>query len=126
MVRRTTLMLSRVAAPPSSRATRRVARNERRKPRANKRRYVGSCMELGRLLLRGARSLGGRTGRDSLLEGLTVVREDVSEAARNVPRDVAGWIDFGVESLSLDCFQPVDVKGERPEAIRCDLKSDRV
>src|SRR5262245_458314 len=39
-------MLSRVAAPPSSRATRRVARNEARKRRASERRYVGSCNEL--------------------------------------------------------------------------------
>src|SRR5262249_35638368 len=45
-VRPTSLMLSRVAAPPSSRATRSVARTERRKPRANERRYVGSCNEL--------------------------------------------------------------------------------
>ena len=41
------LMLSRVAAPPSSGATRSVARTERRKPRASERRYVGSCNELG-------------------------------------------------------------------------------
>ncbi len=41
------LMLSRVAAPRSSSATRRVARNEARKRRASERRYVGSCMELG-------------------------------------------------------------------------------
>ena len=42
------LMLSRGAAPHSSRATRSVARNERRKPRASERRYVGSCNELAR------------------------------------------------------------------------------
>ena len=41
------LMLSRGAAPPPSSATRSVAQNERRKPRANERRYVGSCNELG-------------------------------------------------------------------------------
>jgi hypothetical protein len=40
-------MLSRVAAPRSGGATRSVAQNERRKPRANERRYVGSCNELG-------------------------------------------------------------------------------
>src|SRR5205085_2540463 len=41
-------MLSRVAAPQSSRATRSVAQNEARKRRASERRYVGSCMELCR------------------------------------------------------------------------------
>jgi DNA-directed RNA polymerase subunit RPC12/RpoP len=41
------LMLSRVAAPPSGRATRSVAQSEARKRRANERRYVGSCNELG-------------------------------------------------------------------------------
>src|SRR5262249_12440791 len=41
------LMLSRGAAPPSGGATRSVAQNERRKPRASERRYVGSCNELG-------------------------------------------------------------------------------
>ena len=40
------LMLSRVAAPPSGSATHSVAQNERRKPRASERRYVGSCNEL--------------------------------------------------------------------------------
>jgi len=42
-------MLSRVAASPCGGATQSVAQNERRKPRANKRRYVGSCNELGGL-----------------------------------------------------------------------------
>src|SRR5262245_42082901 len=42
------LMLSRVAAPPSGSATQSVAQNEARKRRANERRYVGSCNELGR------------------------------------------------------------------------------
>src|SRR5262249_61461037 len=51
------LMLSRVAAPPSSRATRSVARSERRKPRASKRRYVGSCNELGAGFTRDARPI---------------------------------------------------------------------
>src|ERR1041385_63833 len=44
--RLTALMLSRVAAPPSSRGARRVARSEARKRRASERRYVGSCNEL--------------------------------------------------------------------------------
>ena len=39
-------MLSRAAAPPSSRATRSVARSEARKRRASGRRCVGSCNEL--------------------------------------------------------------------------------
>jgi len=41
------LMLSRGAAPHSSSATRSVAQNKARKRRANERRYVGSCNELG-------------------------------------------------------------------------------
>src|ERR1051325_4427915 len=41
-------MLSRVAAPHSSSATRSVALNEARKRRASERRYVGSCNELCR------------------------------------------------------------------------------
>src|SRR5262249_43351456 len=46
--RHNVLMLSRVAAPPSSGATRSVAQNEARKRRAKGRRYVGSCNELAR------------------------------------------------------------------------------
>src|SRR5689334_6574890 len=67
-VRPTALMLSRGAAPPPGSATRSVARNERRKPRASERRYVGSCNELG-----------GRHESDPADDGLSVTHAGIRQ-----------------------------------------------